>query len=247
MLDRNSSKPLWEQLENILREKIDGGVWNPGEMIGSENELSKDYHISRMTVRSVLTRLVQEGLLYRVPGKGTFVCEPKIPTHPLAYKGIRGQLEEKGLEITTEVLENKIIMPSERIARKLQIDPSTAVYFIERVRYLKDKPLSIHRSYLKRLVNPLISIERLADQQLCNILKEDYALTPTKTKETLELVYANEDQAHKLALKVSHPLLYLQERRYVNETMFEYSEVFFRGDQIVITLEYQNETDGDLD
>jgi DNA-binding GntR family transcriptional regulator len=96
-------------------------------------------------------------------------------------------------------------------------------------------------------VNPLISIDRLADQQLCNILKEDYALTPTKTKETLELVYANEDQAHKMALKVSHPLLYLQERRYVNETMFEYSEVFFRGDQIVITLEYQNETDGDLE
>ena len=88
MLDRNNSKPLWEQLEFNLREKIYGGDWNPGDMIGSENELSKEHQISRMTVRSVLTRLVQEGLLYRVPGKGTFVSEPKIPTRPLAQMEI---------------------------------------------------------------------------------------------------------------------------------------------------------------
>jgi GntR family transcriptional regulator len=210
MLDRNNSKPLWEQLEFILREKIDGGIWNPGDMIGSENELSKEYLISRMTVRSVLTRLVQEGLLYRVPGKGTYVSEPKIPTHPLANMGIREQLEGKGLEIRTEVLQNMVIMPDERVARKLMMDANNAVYFIERVRYLKEKPLSIHRTYLKRLVNPLITNTRLADEQLCNILRDDYFLKPTNTKETLELVFANEDQANKLNMKVSQPLLYLK-------------------------------------
>jgi len=245
MLDRNNAKPLWEQLEIILREQIDGGTFNPGDMIGSENELSKEYSISRMTVRSVLMRLVQEGLLYRVPGKGTFIAEPKIPTHPLAHKGIRGQLEEKGLEITTNVIENKVIMPSERVAKKLRMEPDSAVYFIERIRFIKGKPLSIHRTYLKRLVNPLITDERLADEQLCNILRDDYFMMPTTTKETLELVFANEDQAHKLNMKVSQPLLYLQEKRYVNDMIFEYSEVFFRGDQIVITLEYQNDKTGD--
>lgn len=245
MLDRNNSKPLWEQLEIILREKIDGGIWNPGDMIGSENELSKEYKISRMTVRSVLTRLVQEGLLYRVPGKGTYVSEPKIPTRPLANMGIREQLEEKGLEIRTEVLQNKVIMPDDRVARKLMMDPNSAVYFIERVRYMKGKPLSIHRTYLKHLVNPLITETRLGEEQLCNILRDDYALKPTNTKETLELVFANEDQAHKLNMKVSQPLLYLKERRYVNDVIFEYSEVFFRGDQIVITLEYSGDQTGD--
>jgi GntR family transcriptional regulator len=245
MLDRNNSKPLWEQLETILREKIDGGVLNPGDMIGSEQRLSQEYLISRMTVRSVLTRLVQEGILYRVAGKGTYVAEPKIPTRPLANMGIREQLEDKGLEIRTEVLENRVIMPDDRVARKLCMDKNNAVYFIERIRYMKGKPLSIHRTYLKRLVNPLISDTRLAEEQLCNILKDDYLLAPTYTKETLELVFANEDQAHKLNMKVAQPLLYLKERRYVNDAIFEYSEVFFRGDQIVIQLEYQNDKTGD--
>jgi GntR family transcriptional regulator len=163
----------------------------------------------------------------------------------LAHKGIRGQLEEKGLEITTNVIENKVIMPTERVAKKLRMEPDSAVYFIERIRFLKGKPLSIHRTYLKRLVNPLITDERLADEQLCNILRDDYFMMPTNTKETLELVFANDDQAHKLNMKVSQPLLYLQEKRYVNDMIFEYSEVFFRGDQMVITLEYQNDKTGD--
>ncbi|MEI7668120.1 MAG: UTRA domain-containing protein, partial [Erysipelotrichaceae bacterium] len=93
--------------------------------------------------------------------------------------------------------------------------------------------------------NGVIIGTRLADEQLCNILRDDYFMMPTTTKETLEMVFANDDQAHKLNMKVSQPLLYLQEKRYVNDMIFEYSEVFFRGDQIVITLEYQNDKTGD--
>jgi GntR family transcriptional regulator len=238
MLERNSSVPLWEQLDAILREKIDNGVWKTGEMIDSENELSKEYNISRMTVRNVILRLVQEGLLYRVPGKGTFIKEPKIPTKPLSYMGISEQLEKEGMQIRTEVIENKVTMPSERIAKKLEIENTQAVYYIERVRYIKEKPLSIHRTYLKQLMNPLIDEERLMKDQLCNILEDDYNLVPTLIKETLELVYATVDQAKKLELEEGQPLLYLKNQRLINQKVMEFTEVFFRGDQIRISFEY---------
>lgn len=66
MLEKNSPKPLYQQLKDILVDAIDSEKWKANEKIPSENELSSIYGLSRMTVRSVLTDLVKEGLLYRV-------------------------------------------------------------------------------------------------------------------------------------------------------------------------------------
>ena len=95
-LNRQSPQPLHLQFEEILREQLENEEWAPHACIPSENELSRKYGISRMTVRAVLTRLVDAGLLYRVPGKGTFVAEPKIVSRPLSQMGITQQLEQMG-------------------------------------------------------------------------------------------------------------------------------------------------------
>lgn len=103
LLDRGTSTPLHAQLTTILRGKIERGDWQPGEKIASENELSHIYGISRTTARQVLTQLVSGGVLFRVHGKGTFVARRKIAARPLAYMGIREQLERRGYVITTRV------------------------------------------------------------------------------------------------------------------------------------------------
>ena len=76
--DRQSSTPLHLQLEEVIMEKIANEEWRPNARIPSENELSVAYGLSRMSTRMVITRLVLQGLLSRVPGKGTFVAAPKI-------------------------------------------------------------------------------------------------------------------------------------------------------------------------
>ena len=76
-------------MEDLVRKNLASGSWPPGYMIPSENELSREFGISRMTVRSVITKLVQEGLLFRIPGKGTYVSEQKIVAKSLSYAGIR--------------------------------------------------------------------------------------------------------------------------------------------------------------
>lgn len=101
VLDKNSPKPLYAQLEDILRTAILNKEWEVNHAIPSEIELSRMYSISRMTVRAVITQLVNEGMLYRVQGKGTFVAEPKISTKSLAYMGVREQLERMGYQTST--------------------------------------------------------------------------------------------------------------------------------------------------
>ena len=123
MLDRNNPKPLYAQLEDILRASIVNGEWEVNHAIPSENELSKTYGLSRMTVRSVITLLVKEGLLYRVQGKGTFVSQPKIATRSPAYMGVREQLEQMGYEIRTKLVKKEIIPATVHVAAMLGILP----------------------------------------------------------------------------------------------------------------------------
>ena len=76
-LERSNPLPLYYQLKEVLRHQIQAGHLVPHSAIPSEPELVSSYRVSRATVRQALTELVNEGLLYRQHGKGTFVCEPR--------------------------------------------------------------------------------------------------------------------------------------------------------------------------
>jgi len=238
-LERQNPKPLYAQLEDILREKIESEDWKPNNAIPSENEFSKMYGVSRMTARAVMTQLVREGLLYRVPGKGTFVSEPKITTASLSYMGIREQLERMGYQTTTKLIEIKKIKCTERISRKLELPRKSEVYVIERLRYIKDQPLSIHTSYIPADYCDGLEKVDLELEQLCVILDKEYGLKRGKVIETLESSLASDQEAQILSVKPGYPLLDLQDTIYDSQGKpFEYTRVLFRGDKIKISFQY---------
>src|ERR1700680_2301875 len=78
ILERSKPLPLYYQLKEVLKQQIRAGHLAPHTAIPSEPELVSNYQVSRATVRQALTELVHEGLLYRLHGKGTFVCEPRV-------------------------------------------------------------------------------------------------------------------------------------------------------------------------
>ena len=153
-LDRDASIPLYLQLAGLLRGRIERGEWQAGQKIPSENELNRLYGVSRMTARQVLAQLVNENLLFRVQGKGTFVAHPKISTRSPAYKGIREQLEGMGYAVATKVLADKIVPADEPVARALRIPVGERVHEIRRVRLLAgrraDQPAHLLRTRTAR-------------------------------------------------------------------------------------------------
>ena len=239
MLDRTSPIPLHVQMENILREKLDSGEWSPGQMIPSENELSALCGISRMTVRNVITKLVHEDLLERVPGKGTFVKPQKISANPLSYAGIREQLEKKGYEVSTKLISIEKETVSSNIAAHFSIPADTPFFVIKRLRYIKGVPLSLHVSYIPAILCPDLDQQSLEREQLCVILSQSYGLMPAKTTETLESVAATKEEAHLLSVQVGHPLLLLEDTILTQEDrVYEFSKVIFRGDKIRLHLSF---------
>lgn len=239
MLDRTNPKPLHQQMEELMRKKLASNEWKPKQAIPSENELTRLYGVSRMTVRSVITRLVLEGLLVRIPGKGTFVSEQKIVTAPLFYAGIREQLEQMGHAIRTEILAIKKIFPNAQTSQHIAL-PDGEYYMLQRLRSLQEEPLSIHTSYIPVELAPGLENCDLQSEQLCVTLHNQYGLERSRVVETLESVAATKQQASLLGLSTKHPLLRLQDIIFAaNDQAFEYSTVIFRGDRIKMRFVFE--------
>jgi GntR family transcriptional regulator len=239
MLNRMGPKPLYIQLEEILRAQINDGDLEYHQAIPSENELSRIYELSRMTVRAVITHLVTEGLLYRVPGKGTFVAEPKIMTGPLSQKGIREQLEAMGYETGTTVLEKKIEKADTSTATELGIPSGTPVYRLERLRYANAEPLGLDLSYIPvALCNNLLEKD-LERQALCDILETHYDIVATHGIETLESCQATAREIKHLRVSKGAPLLLLKYTMFSKTGIaYEHSKIVFRGDRIKLKFSF---------
>jgi len=238
-LDRNSSVPLYVQIENAIRSSIAAGEWKPGERIPSEVSLNDLFGCSRMTVRGVLNSLVDDGLLYRVPGKGTFVTEQKIAALSPAYQGVREQLEQMGFTTTTELVSRRTLVPGESVRTNLQTDRTVVVHEILRRRLVDGVPVSLHRSFVPVRLATGLGTDDVVDEQLCVILEREYNLRPASTIEQLEAVAATREEAQMLGLETGAPLLLLEDTiSGVTGEVFEYSKILFRGDKMKLRFEY---------
>lgn len=239
VLDRESPIPLYVQIEEMLREKIAQGEWGPGDRIPSETQLNGQLGVARMTLRGVLSTLVDEGLLYRVPGKGTFVSEDKIGTMSPAYRGIRPQLEEQGHDTVTRLVHLRSGPAPERVARHLGRSGAVLVHDILRVRSADGIPVSLHHSYVPVDLAPDLDRADVVAEQLCIVLERDHGLRAHTTAESLEAVVAREEEARLLDLNEGDPVLRLEDViRDATGRVFEYSTIAFRGDRMKLHFRF---------
>ena len=109
-IDRQASTPLYIQLKDMIAAEIREGALQPGARLRSEAELERTHRVSRITVRQALGALVQDGDLYRVPGKGTYVAVPKVA--PLAaFTSFSENMAAQGLTPSYRVLSVAWVAP----------------------------------------------------------------------------------------------------------------------------------------
>jgi len=240
VLNRDSSVPLYAQLEEILRAKIAGGEWQPNQRIPSENELNKIYGLSRMTARGVLTKLVNEGVVFRVPGKGTFLSPEKFEAISPAYRGVREQLEAMGYQTTTNVLGMGLEDPAPKVRDKLRLADGAQVYAIHRLRAVQSEPISLHHSYVPAALAPGLEDHDTGNEQLCVILEKNFGLAMKQVEEHLEATAASATEAGHLGMRRGQPVLLLEDVISNDRGLaFEYSTIVFRGDRVRLGFDYR--------
>ena len=240
VLERDSAVPLYVQLEQILSSKITGGEWLPNQRIPSENELNRMYGLSRMTVRGVLTKLVNDGLLLRVPGKGTYVAPTKISAVSPAYRGIREQLEALGYSTTTRLVSFEREAATSVVRDRLGLARGDEVFVIVRVRSVQGEPISLHRSHVPASLAPGLDGQDVVSDQLCVILEKSYGLPMRRVREHLEAVAVSAAEAKQLDMHRGDPALLLHDLvSDGDERPFEYSTIVFRGDRLRLTFDHE--------
>lgn len=239
-IERGSAVPLYQQLETLLRARIDSGEWAPSQRIPSENELNRIYGLSRMTVRGVLNKLTSEGVLTRAPGKGTYVAPAdKISAVSPAYRGIREQLEVRGYAITTKLISLTEQVAPEPVREGLGLADGEEVVAITRLRLVDGEPLSVHRSFVPARLAPGLGDLDVVGEQLCVVLEDTFGLAMHDVAENLEAVAAGSTDAEHLHLGKGQPVLQLTD--VISDAgglAFEYSTIVFRGDRMRLRFDY---------
>lgn len=144
----SSRATLYNQLADILREKIYAHEWGVRSKIPSEHELMELFGVARGTVRRALKTLVDEGLLVQQHGRGTFVAEPGL-SHPGGTRpfSFAASLAERGRAFVTRVLDKVLVDAPASVAYELEIDPGTTVMYLRRVRSVDGVPVVCQESW----------------------------------------------------------------------------------------------------
>ncbi|MBO2533340.1 MAG: GntR family transcriptional regulator [Thermoactinomycetaceae bacterium] len=231
-LNPHSVIPLYHQLKEILKENIESGVWKPGDRIPSENELRKQYDVSRNTVIKALEELVQEGLLRREQGRGTFVSSPKISHSLTGFYSFSNVLRANGLEPKDVilVLERRIAKPS--IARHLQLTGSQEVWVLKRLRCAGDEPIMLETSHLPQNRVPRIERADLENRSLYDYLEQKHGILVTRAKEIFEPVLIRDYESRYLRVPEGYPALLLDRIAYDSQGRpVEFCRSIVRGDR----------------
>jgi GntR family transcriptional regulator len=232
VLDTSSVIPLYHQLKEILKENIESGVWKPGDMIPSENQLMQEYSISRNTIKKAIENLVQEGALNRIQGKGTFVSRPKIEQSLSGFYSFSKVMKTQGL--TTKDVINSVqeVLVKPSIAKNLQLKEEEHVMELMRVRYVEDEPMILETSYIPAKYFPNLTWDLLKQNSLYDLMQKEYGIIVTKAKEMFEPVLIRSYESEVLQVEEGYPALLLDRIAYDSSEMpVEFCRSIVRGDR----------------
>ncbi|MDW0115177.1 GntR family transcriptional regulator [Sporosarcina saromensis] len=210
-LDQGSIIPLYYQVKQRLDERIQSGEWKPGDKIDSENQLMTVFNVSRNTAKKAIEEMVQEGTLYRIQGKGTFVSHPKFEQSLGGFYSFSQVLKEKGFKPTDIVLEVDEVTPSARVREGLQLSTEEKVVQMKRIRCADGEPIILETSYMpKSVVKNKEDLREVGVSSLYDLLSARYGVTVIRAKEAFEPVLIRDHESIHLNTEVGKPALLLE-------------------------------------
>jgi GntR family transcriptional regulator len=232
---RDSKLPYYQQLYEILRGQILRGEWQPGDLLPSESELIERYEVSRITTRKALEELVNEDLIYRERGRGTFVAHPAVEQALVRIVSFTEDMRQRGLEPGTEVLAAGLMPAPEDVAEKLQVEPEEELARLERLRLADGDPMSIEESHLVHRLCSGILKHDFARNPLREALEEKYGIRLTHAHQVIRAATASRDLAEKLSVRSNAALLYIERISYTDTgAPVEFLRLWHRGDRYAL-------------
>lgn len=233
-IERGASTPLYIQLKDAVVSEIRTGGLKPGDRVGSESELERMHGVSRITVRQALKALVQEGELYRVPGKGTYVAARRVA--PLAaFTSFSENMRAQGMTPSYRLLAAEVVDPPLAVRQEMRLGERERAFRIERLLLADREPIGLQYGFYRaRIFGPnagQIDPASLAEGSLYAQLETTLDFPLGKAEETIEPAIANRKEVDLLGVPAGAPVLVVRRLSYLaNGEPVESVKLVFRGD-----------------
>lgn len=237
VLTKTEGVSLYIQIREALREQIAKGVFEQGQKIPSEEELANQYGVSRMTVRQGISDLIDEGILYRRHGVGTFVAQLSVERDHTRLTNFFESAVEEGIEASGQLLSIEVIPAKVKVAKALALEEMDPVIRIKTLRLANQVPVTVHDAYLPYKYFPqLLSEKNLGPRHHWDYI-ESHGYKIKRAIQKLEARPADEELANLLDVEVGDPILYKERIVFADDgTPVEFTLCYNRGDRYSITF-----------
>ncbi len=228
--------PAYIRIHDALKKKIDDGSWEIGQRLPSERDLADDYEVSRMTLRQAITLLVEEGILERRVGSGTYVASHRVQEKMRGTTSFTEIVRSQGKTPSSQLVSYQRKPANETEIEQLQLKPSDYVVRMERVRYADNMPLVFEVASIPEKLIREFKREDITEHFFQTLTDNGYEIG--KSQQTIYAKNASERVANYLKVPKNHAVLALTQVSYFTDGRpFEYVHSQYVGDRFEFYLE----------
>jgi GntR family transcriptional regulator len=237
--------PLYAQLAAYIRFQIQAGVLKPGDQMIPENIICEILNVSRTTVRQAMNRLVEEGLLNRYRGKGSFIASQKMKRNINYLYDFTDDMISIGAVPSSIILTAEVIQTTSKdVLKNLRmLRQQTATFFLERLRCANGEPILWERTYIPYYLCQGIELVNFENTSLYHTLSERYSLNLYHANETLEALILNKKEAELLKCRPRVAGYRIQRFSYLDSGFsFEFTSSVTRADKCIFQIDLFKKT-----
>lgn len=219
--------PIFAQIKQYIIAKIEAGTWQEDDKVPSENQLASQFNCSRMTARRAVTELVEQGILERTQGLGTFVSGLKSQSSLLTIRNIADEIKERGHGYSVHQLALTQIDAAASIANALDLELGSPVFYSVLVHCEQGLPLQLEQRFVNPKLVPDYLLQDFSQQTPHEYLSKIAPLT--EAKHTIEAIAANSQFQQQLQIEANEPCLQVLRRTWSRQGVVSFARLIHPG------------------
>ncbi|MEF3331399.1 UTRA domain-containing protein [Oceanobacillus oncorhynchi] len=235
-LNISSEKPLYLQLKEHIKSEINMERYMPGQKLSTETELCEEYGVSRITARRAITDLVEEGVLIKKQGKGTFVREVKHKRELISVGSFSELTSSSGNEPNTKILSINIIDLGEN-ENNFPVSKNSKILELRRLLFIDNVPFIMETSHYPLELLPGLEEKISSTTSTYKTLKEEYGVEVVSSDKIVNVGYATMEEAERLQCDIGATLFNVEKiSSDQNNRHIHFSKSLMIADRVTFTL-----------
>jgi GntR family transcriptional regulator len=234
--------PIYYQLQELILKDIENGTLQPGAMIPTERQFVEAYGVSIGTVKKAILNLVNQGYLYRIQGKGTFVSGTTLRRESLRYYRLKDSFGSNESNLTVKPIEIRRVPGFHPANHLLGIRVNQSLFELKRIFFMDGAPTVFSISYLPHSLfrtlskYPLIEFEK---KPLYATIEDNYGIPTISNHELISAVFPDNEAAKALGILRDTPVLHIEMLAFTYRNKpYEYRRAYCLTNQRKVLREY---------